>query len=489
MKNDILKSLIHKYSKKSEFKLESYLFDKQLSFVNDKCLNTIAVCSRRAGKSTSVAASLVLTAYTFDDCTALYVTGSRSDAKKIIWREILKFNRMHNLHGIPNISELTLSFRNGSVVRLHGARDEGEIDKIRGQLPPIKKVFIDEAQKIRDHILVTLIDDVLEPALLDYGASISLLGTPGSVPAGYFYRCSHNLKEDGSQMENAIWSVHHWTFFDNPHIALKSGQTHQELLDRVLKRRALVVSDPTIQREYFGKWTLDSDSLLIRYNEKINHFETIPTFKTAWNYILGIDLGFDDADALCVLAWHDDTPITYLVEEVITHGQGISELVEQVQKLDETYHFDKMVVDQGGLGKKIAEEMRRRHKIPVIAAEKNRKFEHITFLNDALRTGNFMAKRNSRFAQDSYMVEVDHEKTTPDKIVVKQNFHSDIIDSVIYAYVASPSFGYEKPIKKPKVGTKEWFASEEKDMFDQNLEKLKHQQALEKDDWENYLSG
>lgn len=474
---------------KPVFRLEDYLFAEQLEFVQDKSLNTIAVCSRRAGKSTAVAADLVLTGVGTPECTALYVTGTRSDAKKIIWREILKFNRVHQLGGEPNISELTLSFPNDSVVRLHGAKDEGEIDKIRGQLPPIKKVFVDEAQKIRDSILIKLIDDVLEPALLDYGASISLLGTPGSIPSGYFYRMAHNLKEDGSALDAKIWSVHQWTFFDNPYIAIKSKCSHQELLDRVLKRRGLSIDHPTIQREYFGKWTLDLESLLIHYDPKKNHYDTLPTFKKPWNYILGIDLGYDDADALSVLAWHEESPITYLVDEVITKGQGITELVQQVEILQKRYDITKMVIDQGGLGKKIAEEMRRRHAIPVHAADKARKMEHVAFLNDALRTGRFMAKQGSRFAQDSYLVEIDHDKSKPDKIVVSEKFHSDIIDSVLYSWVESVSYAYTPPVAKPKSHTAEWYKAQESEMWDREVEGMKRESEMSKDPWDLYVKG
>jgi hypothetical protein len=479
----------NKTLKKVLFKLEDYLFPQQLKFVQDPSLNTIAVCSRRAGKSTAVAADLVMTADRNPECTSLYVTGTRSDAKKIIWKEILKFNRTHNLGGVPNISELTLSFDNGSIVRLNGAKDETEIDKIRGQLPPLKKVYIDEAQKIRDSILVQLIDDVLEPALLDYGAAISLLGTPGSIPAGYFYRMAHNLKEDGTPLPTKVWSTHSWTFFDNPHIQLKSKTSHHELLQRVLKRRGLDINHPTIQREYFGKWTLDLESLLIHYDADKNHFDELPTFKKPWNYILGIDLGYDDADAIAVLAWHEETPNTYLVHEEVTTGQGITELVNQVNALLPKYDISKMVIDQGGLGKKIAEEIRRRHSIPVQPADKARKMEHIAFMNDALRTGRLKAKRDSKFAQDSFLIEIDRDKSTPDKIKISDKFHSDAMDSTLYAFVESPAYAYSPPVVKAPEYTREWYLAQEDDMFNNTLEQLKRDAELTKDPWDKILKG
>lgn len=465
--------------------LEDHLFTEQLAFVKDPRRFKVGICSRRAGKSTAIAADLVQTAHSTPECTALYVTGSRKDAKKIIWREMLKFNKTHDLGGIPNLSDLTLSLPNGSIVRLEGAKDEQDIEKIRGQLPPVKKAFIDEAQSIRDGVLVKLIDDVLEAALLDYAGSLTVIGTPGAIKAGYFYRICHNLDEAGNPLKKSAWSVHHWTFFNNPFIAKKSKKTHKELLDEVLDRRGVTITSPSIQREFFGKWETDSDSLLLTYDPAKNDFEFISERNT-YNYVLGIDLGFDDADALAVLAWSESEPTTYLVEEVVVAKQGITELVEQINALDKKYKISKMVIDQGGLGKKIAEELRRRHQIPVEAADKVRKMENVAFLNDALRTGKFRAKKNSKFAQDCYLVEIDKNKSTPDKIKVSDKYHSDIIDAVLYSFKLSPAYAYVQPTPKPTYGTKQWADEEEENMWERHVEGLREQQEMEGDPYGEY---
>lgn len=457
----------------SSFDINEYLFKEQLAFVNDENPFKVAVTSRRAGKSTSVAADLVMTALGTPECTALYITGTRVDAKKIVWGEVLKFNKKHDLKGIPNISELTVTYPNGSLVRLSGAKDDREIEKIRGQLPPVKKAFIDEAQSIRDSILVKLIDDVLEASLLDYAGSIILSGTPPAIPVGYLYRISHNLDDNGKPLPTKVWSTHHWTFFDNPFIAIKSKTTHQKLLERVLKRRGVGVDDPSIQREFFGKWVVDTNSLVYQYNENINHYDTLP--KDNYTYILGIDLGFNDADALAVIAWNDKSRTTYLVHELITRKQTVSDLVEQVEAVRKQFDIAKIVVDTGGLGKKIAEELLRRYKIPVQAAEKVRKVEFIELFNDDLRTGRFKAKKSSRFAEDSMKVEWDTDKSTPDKKVISKRFHSDICEAALYAWRESLSFTYTAPIQKPVVGSREW----EDELQEQALE---HFLRIEKED-------
>ena len=250
-------------------------------------------------------------------------------------------------------------------------------------------------------------------------------------------------------------------------------------MHRELKRRGVQEDDPSIQREFFGRWVLDSDSLWIHYNKDLNDYKDIDTRQHKYNYIMGIDLGFKDADALAVLAWSDTDPNTYLVEELVADKQGLSELVEQIKALQTKYNVTKMVIDEGGLGKKLAEEMRRRHHLPVQPADKVRKQENVAFLNDALRTGRFKAKYNSNFVKDSFLVEIDRSKSTPDRIKLSDKYHSDIIDAVLYAFKESPAFTYQAPEKKHKYGTKEWSDAQQSEMFNNALDHFQELAEME----------
>ena len=102
--------------------------------------------------------------------------------------------------------------------------------------------------------------------------------------------------------------------------------------------------------------------------------------------------------------------------------------------------------------------------------------ENIALLNDWLRLGRFKAKKNSRFAEDSYKVQIDWDKTTPDKIHVKDSFHSDIIDAVLYAFRESPAYTYTKPVPRPKYGSPEWAEAQVSEMEQKAIE---HFEALE----------
>jgi len=447
------------------FKLKDFLFDKQLKFVEDPRPYKLAVCSRRSGKTIACAADLVATALASKDVVCLYITLSRNNAKKLIWPELKKINRKYALGAAEDATELSMLFPNGSTIYLSGAKDQSEIEKFRGLA--LKKAYIDECQSFREYIR-ELIDDIITPALLDYAGSLCLIGTPGPIPAGYFAEVAGVVPEKKTEADS--WASHGWTFFDNPHIEAKSGMTHQALLQRELKRRGVQEDDPSIQREFFGRWVLDSDSLWIHYSKDLNDYKELDVRQHKYEYIMGIDLGFKDADAIAVLAWSDTDPNTYLVEEVVADKQGLTELVEQIKGLQQKYGVTKMVIDEGGLGKKLAEEMRRRHHLPVQPADKVRKQENVAFLNDALRTGRFKAKYNSNFVKDSFLVEIDRSKSTPDRIKLSDKYHSDIIDAVLYAFKESPAFTYVPPAPKLKYGTKEWTEAEQVRMFDEALD-------------------
>jgi hypothetical protein len=388
----------------------------------------------------------------YPNSQCIYLSLTRDSAVAIMWPVLLELNEKYKLGCEFKESKLEMIYPNGAKLRLLGADMKNFIRRLKGVKSP--GVAIDEAQDFGDH-LESLVDDVITPTLTDYKDSwLAITGTPGPVPKGYFYEITQEHKHG--------YSYHEWTLLDNPYIPGAA------FMDEIRAARQWPETHPTWQREWKNKWVLDRESLWIRYFPEKSDFKQLPDITpNKWTYIMGIDLGFRDADAIAVLAWSEKDPNTYLVEEIITTKQGLTELVAQIKKTAEKYDVAKMVIDEGGLGKKLAEEMRRQHHIPVQPADKLRKQENVEFLNDALRLGKFKARADSRFAQDTYRVQVDWEKTTPQKVVVKKNPHSDIIDATLYAFHESPAFSYMKEPEKLKYGSKAWAKNEEDSMFEE----------------------
>lgn len=126
------KALRAKKSQVASFNIDEILFDKQLEFVKDPNNYKVAVCSRRAGKTVSAAAYLIDTAINNEGVVCLYITLARTSAKRIIWRELLRMVREYNIKAKINLSELSLTFDNESIIYLSGASDTSEMEKFRG---------------------------------------------------------------------------------------------------------------------------------------------------------------------------------------------------------------------------------------------------------------------------------------------------------------------------------------------------------------------
>lgn len=430
---------------KPDFNIETFLFKEQLAFVKDPARFATACCSVRSGKTTSCAADLINTALTMPGTLSLYITLSRSSGERIIWPDLLKINRDYGLNADINISKLSLTFPNGSIIYLFGANDEAQIEVMRG-LSNVALVYLDESQAFRE-LIKSLVDDILAKRLYDTNGRCRMIGTPGPLLAGYFYECCQSEK----------WSHHGWSMHVNPWLLKKSGLTPDELIAQDCARRSVTIDDPSIQRECFGRWKLDPNALLLNYDPAINHYDDLPPGE--YICILGIDLGHTDADSLSLLGFTRHSPVTYLIEEKVTPNQLTDDLAKQIREITNGRRVRDMVADTGGLGKKVVEDLKDRYSFMIEPADKAGKMANYRFLNNALRTGNFKAKKTSRFAQDCNILERDDDKSTPDRIIVKG--HSDAIDSTLYAFKLSPAYNYTPAIVKAKPGTTEFIKEQE----------------------------
>lgn len=467
-------------SEKNRFVLKDICFKEQYDFIMDQSPWSIADCSRRAGKSIGCAVDLTKTCLDTANINCLYVTLTRGTAKRLVWKELLKLNDTYFLNGKVNISELTITYPNGSMIYLSGCNNQGEIEKFRGMA--FKLVYIDEVQSFKA-FLKDLIDDVIGPALIDYAGSLKLIGTPAPLKRGFFWEA----------LNNPEYSRHKWTFWNNPHIALKSKKTHKEILERELKRRGVTIDDPSIRREWFGEWIDDTNALVCLYNGIRNHFTDLPPIMT--EFVIGIDLGYNDADAIAVIGWNVSEKKSYLVEELVRPKQGITELMTQITALNDKYKPLRIVMDEGGLGKKIGEELRKRYSLPIQAAEKSRKQEYIALMNDAFLTSSLFVKNSSHFAKDTQIIEWDFDKSTADKKVIKKDPHSDIFDAVLYAYreclhwLSEPIKPKEDPVKNwAKIAEAELYARMEAEEARKEWEDKQHDQEQIMDNYDPFKS-
>lgn len=445
------------------FKFEDYCFDKQkLFFRSEGARFRASVCSRRSGKSQGIAADMIDTCLYNPDVVCLYLTLSKRNARNIIWTIIERIIKDYNIQCTPNQVDMSVKFPNGSKINIEGVKDRTEIEKYRGW--KLLKCYIDEAQSFRPYVR-DLVNDIITPALRDLRGSLYLTGTPGPVPAGYLYECAHN----------PIWQNFHWTAFDNPHM---HNPPHKDLAVTLSEERQLkgiTELDPSYRRETYGEWIEDVDSLVYKYSESVNDYTVLP--KADYVYIMGVDIGYDDSDAICVLAYSKEHNKVYLVEEFIKNKQTISELAEAIKEIDAHYHCIKKVIDAGALGKKITEEINQRWQLYLEPADKNRKIEYIELMNSDLRNGTLKIKKSSVFAEDSKLVQWDRDKSNPNKLVISDVYHTDIGDSVLYAYREARHYLYAPEPQKNIIGTNEYM-KEMEDLEAQRMEDSKKENEI-----------
>tara|TARA_R110000824_G_scaffold171502_1_gene349140 strand:+ start:1887 stop:3179 length:1293 start_codon:yes stop_codon:yes gene_type:complete len=309
-----------------------------------------------------------------------YITLSIKNAKRIIWPMLEELDRQYNLNLEFKRTELTVTLPNRSQIWLCGLADPDDMEKLRGPRYPL--VILDECQSMRSYLKVC-IEDVLEPATLDYGltASIVMFGTPNASSSGYFYECDHF---------SSAWGKAHWTMLQNPHLPHA-----QEWLTQKKIENGWDNDTPIYRREYRGEWVRDEETLVYHFSkEKHCMSKDSPKFPKIEDctLILGVDLGYADDTSFTVVGFKPDEKVAYVFYSDKKKHMITDDIAHEIRRLEKLFSikgrentFARKVVDSGGLGKMILEEMNRRFGLGLAAAEKSSKLEFIRLLNADFR--------------------------------------------------------------------------------------------------------
>jgi hypothetical protein len=417
-------------------KLVDSLFPKQAAFVLSPAKTIIGQCTRRAGKTHGAAARLLLAADSHAGSTALYLALTRKSAKRLLWP---KLKQMARAYGIPikfNESDLQAELANGSQIVLYGADQENMAERLRGDAYCI--VLIDEAASFGENLEYT-ITDVVEPALLDFQGTLAMIGSPGPTLFGPFY--------DACSKPERGWEIHKWSVLDNTHLP-HAGTWIRELK----KRRGWSDDNPTYLREYCNVWTEDPDSLIYKYNPLNNKFQNLPDGH-AWQYALGLDIGFDDPSSWSVLAFAESHPKAYVVHNEAHHGWTVSQVAERTQELQNKYRPFISVADCGALGKMIVEEITTRYGIPLEPAEKSQKMANIELMNGDFRTGRLLVHESLEGLNNQYRTLCKDRTGTREDPTLP----NDRCDSTLYPWRHCRQYWYKDAIPEPEYGTEEYW--------------------------------
>jgi hypothetical protein len=359
-------------------KLRATLFQQQRDLLNDSAHNIrVACCSRRAGKTQGIMRGLLAKSLEVPGSICVYFVDTIARAKKLVWDGPDSIPTLLEEAGAfaacsLNQQDHRVDFANGSVLWITGCETLPDAKRWKGKRYTL--AVIDECQDWPDEILNYLLDQVLGPALMDRDGEVILAGVPGPVLAGVFYEAASGLYPG--------WSVHHWTYWENPWIKNK-----ETFLAKYLKDKGLSVDDPFIQREYFGRWVKDMGSLLYQYEPGRNDYVTLPA-DLSWTHVLGMDFGVRDLATFVLDSYRPYDTTVYTQEVHGEQGADVTRCADIVRGFQQQFGLGmRLIADCGALGLGYALELRNRHGLNVIAAEKRDKPGAIRLMNDQLRLG------------------------------------------------------------------------------------------------------
>jgi len=347
---------------------------KQRAFACDSCKRLAAQAGRRAGKSTGLAGRFFLTAIDNPTECSVFIAISAARANEIIGTALRTIGKAIDWEPKPTsrAGQLYWIFPNGHKLWVAGCKNKADAEKFRGSR--YAGAAVDECDSMRRH-LQYLVEDILDPALMDLDGWLALTGTPGVTPTGYFHAITTG--EDKIQS----WPTYHWTALDNPFLKDPAGYLRR-------RREALGLSEtsPTYRREWLGEWVLDLESLCYPYDAARNAIEG-PLTGHDWRYVLAIDLGVVDDTAFALLAYRARDPVIRVVETRTYHNSTPSSIGLRVGEWRARYPGARIIADTGGIGKGFTAEWAARYGIFCEPAHKADCAAQIVLTGDLIRTG------------------------------------------------------------------------------------------------------
>jgi len=361
---------------------------EQRAFVEDDSQRKSALCGRRAGKSHGVAAWLLIRGLASPDGLSAFVALRRGSARAILVPAIKRIAKSAGVKVREQTEDgqLYVVLDNGHRIWIAGCPHQGEIEKFRGIA--LWSVAVDECGFMAG-FLEELVEGVLDATLLDHQGQLALTSSPGVVPTGYFY--SVTTAAEG-------WSRHHWTVLQNaaiPHAASWLAERQ--------RRFGWTDETPIYLREWLGRWTNDTASLVYPFRRPLNEWDgALPEGHVTT--VLAVDVGYRDAMAFVIASAVAGTGKKFIRHAEKQEGMSPNAVVVRVRQLLALFPGARVVVDEGGAGKGYAVHMREEG-IGCEAVAKTEKRAHQEWMAGDLMAGAIVADyANCRALVDEALV-------------------------------------------------------------------------------------
>lgn len=374
---------------------------------------------------------MIQESWSHPDASVIYLNETRARAESTMWEPLKAEVARAGLPYVANESKLCLRGPGNRWIWCGGGETKRHVNRWKGRLPKVAAYYLDEAQDWRDEILRHAFAEVIMPALADIGGRLTVVGVPGPLPdeeVSFWYAITRNPEFSHHGGEERPWSL-----WDNPHVL-----DAQATLDKTIRARGVTIDDPTIQREFFGRWVLDKNALVFGdLDDVLNTYAELPAPLDAigWQFVAGSDFGFVDASALEAAGFIPrlSSKLFNVINRAWT-GVGPTGTIERIDRELAPFmgRLSGLVGDPAGGGAGIMDDLNTKHGHQFEAAEKQHKVAAFKLVADIIRTREWLAPaadpETRALFRDLRRVEWD-----PDNRGEKLKGHTpDRVDALVY---------------------------------------------------------
>jgi hypothetical protein len=444
-------------------KVDELAFQKQKDYIADREHHRFRSmkCTRRAGKSSADVLENFLIADQFPESRLIYGALTLDSSIEIAWDMYLDFAEQFKINLKPRAGKY-LIWPNGSKLRFFGLdSSQKEMRKILGQ--KLRKASIDEAGSITVD-MKKVVYQMIMPALSDLRPNswMTLLGTCENIPNTFFEKVT-----EGREV-TVPWSRHEWTAYDNPHMV---EQWTDEIND-LKTTNPKIIEASWFRTHFLNEWCTDDDLRIIFFDDQ-NKVDKLPDGHE-WSYILGVDIGYNDANAFTVVAFSYTSPNVYFIDNFKKAEIDLSGVAAIIKHIKTKYDIMKVIID--GANKQGIEEIKNRHGLQLQIAEKTDKATYLRLMKDDFVTKRaFLLDKETEPLQEEWeaLQWVNDQKEKEDPRC--QNHSSD---SALYAWREARHFTYREEDKEPHRDTSDYMEKRAKEEAEQM-----RREAEERDEW------
>jgi phage terminase large subunit len=358
------------------------------------------------------------------------------DVRGSIWKQTLKdCLSALDLHigadYTQNDQEMELRLPNGAVIICSGLDDKERVDKVLGR--EYATIYVNESQDVPWATVRTLRTRLSQDCAVP-NRFVADLNPTGQAHWTFKVFFKGVDPESGQPLTNSQ---------DHGKLLLTPYDNRDNLPEGYIESELETLVGPRRQRFLLGEYSATTDLQVFSPTgyEWSEFIEWTKGKEAEIRLVGGLDIGFEDADALAILAYVDGDPRVWVVYEYKARRSGISELAEAVIQARK-WCFDhvpgrvkelSLYGDTGGIGKKVCWELSYVQGIPIQAAYKQEKRMAIEFLQEEINNSRLLVPKGGIFAEEALqIVWTRDENGTILREIDEKAFHADLMDAILY---------------------------------------------------------